>query len=148
GSCDYGCELATTLASFIYTGSNADCTGAFTLGFAPLSWIIVSEIFPNRIRSKALAVVCFFLFFSSFITAQVFPMLTHLFNVQFNNASGVYIIFAILCFACAVFSWKMVPETKGLSLERIGDLWRNKNFDVSNKNNTHNKREITVNKKI
>src|SRR5690606_3796724 len=52
-------------------------TCSFTLGFAPLSWIIVSEIFPNRIRSKALAVVCFFLYVSSFVTAQVFPMLTH-----------------------------------------------------------------------
>ncbi len=101
-------------------------TGAFTLGFAPLSWIIVSEIFPNRIRGKALAVVCFFLYFSSFITAQIFPMLTHWFNMHFNNAAGVYLIFASLCIACAVFSWKMVPETKGLSLERIGDFWRNK----------------------
>ena len=107
-------------------------TGAFTLGFAPLSWVIVSEIFPNRIRSSALAVVCFFLFLSAFITAQVFPMLTHWFTVRFNNASGVYVIFAILCLACAVFSWKMVPETKGLSLESIGEFWRNKNMSKAN----------------
>ena len=101
-------------------------TGAFTLGFAPLSWIIVSEIFPNKIRSKALGIVCFFLFFSSFITAQFFPMLTNWFSIHFNNTAGVYLIFAALCIACAIFSWKMVPETKGLSLERIGDFWRNR----------------------
>ncbi len=100
-------------------------TGAFTLGFAPLSWIIVSEIFPNRIRSKALAVVCFFLYGASFVTAQVFPMLTYWFDKQFHNSSGVYLIFAFICSMCAVFSWKMVPETKNLSLEKISDFWLN-----------------------
>lgn len=99
-------------------------TGSFTLGLAPLSWIIVSEIFPNRIRSKALAVVCFFLYAASFVTAQVFPMLTNWFATTFNSAAGVYWIFATICVACAVFSWKMVPETKGLSLEKISEFWR------------------------
>ncbi len=102
-------------------------TGAFTLGFAPLSWIIVSEIFPNRVRGKALAVVCFFLYSSSFITTQVFPMLTHWFNTHFNNSSGVYWMFAAICVSCALFSWKFVPETKGLSLENISNFWRTKN---------------------
>ena len=101
-------------------------TGAFTLGFAPLSWIIVSEIFPNKIRGKALALVCFFLFFSSFITAQFFPMLTDWFSIHFSSTAGVYLIFAALCITCAIFSWKMVPETKDLSLERIGEFWRDK----------------------
>ena len=100
-------------------------TGAFTLGFAPLSWIIVSEIFPNRIRSKALAIVCFFLYSASFITAQVFPILTNWFETRFNNSAGIYWIFAGICICCAVFAWKLVPETKGLSLEKISDFWKN-----------------------
>ncbi|WP_109697024.1 sugar porter family MFS transporter [Chitinophaga deserti] len=99
-------------------------TGAFTLGFAPLSWIIVSEIFPTRIRSKALAVVCFFLYLSSFLIAQFFPSLTDYFTRSFGNAAGVYVMFAIICAACVWFSWKKVPETKGLSLEEIGRFWR------------------------
>lgn len=101
-------------------------TGAFTLGFAPLSWVIVAEIFPNRIRGKALGVVCFFLYAASFITAQVFPMLTHWFTTRFNSQAGVYWIFAFICFVCVIFSWKMVPETKGLSLEKISDFWQTK----------------------
>ena len=100
-------------------------TGAFTLGFAPLSWIIVSEIFPNRIRSKALAIVCFFLYSASFVTAQVFPMLTHWFDTRFNNSEGIYWIFAGICISGAAFAWKFVPETKGLSLEKISDFWIN-----------------------
>ena len=99
-------------------------TGAFTLGLAPLSWVIVAEIFPNRIRGKALAVVCFFLYASSFVTAQFFPVLTHWFTGQFNNAGGVYIIFAIICAACGIFSWKAVPETKGIGLESLTAFWK------------------------
>lgn len=99
-------------------------TGSFTLGLAPLSWVIVSEIFPNRVRGKALAVVCFFLYLASFITAQFFPMLTKWFTDRFDSPAGVYWIFAGICISCAIFSWKMVPETKGLSLESISDFWR------------------------
>ena len=98
-------------------------TGAFTLGFAPLSWIIVSEIFPNKIRGKALAIICFFLYGSSFTIAQVFPMVTDWFNKYFHNASGVYWTFTVICLSCAVFTWKKVPETKGLSLEKISEFW-------------------------
>lgn len=98
--------------------------GAFTLGFAPLSWIIVSEIFPNKVRGKALAVVCFFLYASSFATAQLFPMLTDWFHTKFGNSSGVYLIFAAICISAVIFSWKMVPETKGLSLEKISEFWQ------------------------
>ena len=101
-------------------------SGAFTLGFAPLSWVIISEIFPNRIRSKALAVVCFFLYFFAFITAQIFPMMTDWFTKHFNNSAGVYWIFAGICTLCAIFSWKFVPETKDLSLERISEFWRDR----------------------
>lgn len=108
-------------------------TGAFTLGLAPLSWIIVSEIFPNKIRSKALAVVCFFLYASSFVTAQLFPMLTDGFYSKFGNSSGVYIIFAAICISAIIFSWKMVPETKGLSLERISEFWQKNDLKQTKK---------------
>ncbi|WP_343701227.1 sugar porter family MFS transporter [Chitinophaga sp.] len=106
-------------------------TGAFTLGFAPLSWIIVSEIFPTRIRSKALAVVCFFLYLSSFLIAQFFPVITDYFTRNFGNAAGVYLLFAAVCSACVWFSWKKVPETKGLSLEEIGSFWGKKGTESS-----------------
>jgi sugar porter (SP) family MFS transporter len=108
-------------------------TGSFTLGFAPLSWIIVSEIFPNRIRSRALAIVCFFLYGASYVTAYIFPILTHWFDTHFNNSSGIYWIFAVICLSCAAFAWKMVPETKDLSLEKISDFW------IKERNNSNNK---------
>jgi len=97
--------------------------GAFTIGLAPLSWIIVAEIFPNRVRGKALAVVCFFLYAASFITAQFFPILTDWFTRNYDTAAGVYLIFAGICSLGLWFSWRFVPETKGLSLEKISEFW-------------------------
>jgi sugar porter (SP) family MFS transporter len=98
--------------------------GTFTLGLAPLSWIIVSEIFPNRVRSQALAIVCVFLFGSSFLTAQLFPMVMDWLRQTTGTSAGMYVVFAIVCVSCALFVWRVMPETKGLSLEAIGEFWR------------------------
>lgn len=102
-------------------------TASFTLGLAPLSWVIVAEIFPNRVRGMALAIVCFFLYASSFVTAQIFPMITEWFAETFQNSAGVYWIFAAICACCVLFCWKMIPETKGLSLEKISEFWKERN---------------------
>lgn len=99
-------------------------TGAFTVGLAPLSWVIVSEIFPNRIRGKALAVVCVFLFGASFLTAQFFPIVVDWFKRTTGSSAGIYLFFAVICISCVWFAWRRLPETKGLSLEEIGAFWR------------------------
>jgi sugar porter (SP) family MFS transporter len=97
---------------------------SFTLGLAPLSWIVVSEIFPNRVRSQALAIVCVFLFGSSFLTAQLFPMAMDWLRQTTGTSAGMYVVFALVCLSCAWFVWRIMPETKGLSLEQIGEFWR------------------------
>jgi MFS family permease len=89
--------------------------------------VIVTEIFPNRNRGMAMAIVCFFLYTSSFLITQAFPMLTDWFNVNFHSTGGVYWLFALVCLSGALFSWRMIPETKGLSLEEIGAFWDGKN---------------------
>lgn len=98
--------------------------GTFTFGLAPLSWIIVSEIFPNRVRSYALAIVCVFLFGSSFVTAQVFPMAMDWLRQRTGTPAGMYLVFALICTSCAVFVWRMMPETKGLTLDELSVFWR------------------------
>jgi len=98
--------------------------GSFTLGLAPLSWIIVSEIFPNRVRSQALAIVCVFLFGSSFLTAQVFPMAMDWLRQTTGTPAGMYVVFAGICLSCSWFVWRLMPETKGFTLEAIGEFWR------------------------
>lgn len=97
---------------------------AFTLGLAPLSWIIVSEIFPNRVRSHALAIVCVFLFGSSFVTAQIFPIAKNWLVQTTGSSAGMYLVFAAVCFSCVMFVWRMLPETKGVSLDTLTAFWR------------------------
>ena len=98
-------------------------TGSFTLSLAPLSWVIISEIFPNRIRGKAMSVVCCCLYSSSFICAEIFPLITAKFDGRFGNPGGAYLIFFAICSACVLFVWRMVPETKDLTLEEISNFW-------------------------
>ena len=98
-------------------------TGAFTLSLAPLAWVVLSEIFPNRIRGKAMSVVCCFLFTASFLCLQVFPIITNWFDQNFGSPGGAYWIFAGICLSCVIFTWRMIPETKGLTLEEIGKFW-------------------------
>lgn len=97
---------------------------SFTLGLAPLSWIIVSEMFPNRVRSQGLAIACAFLFGSSFLVAQLFPMAVDWLQRTMGTTAGIYVVFATVCLSCALFAWRVMPETKGLSLEAIGEFWR------------------------
>ena len=99
------------------------CSGSFTLSLAPLGWVIVAEIFPNRIRGKAMSVVCFFLYSSSYLCAQTFPVITNWFSETSGNQGGAYWIFAGICTSCVIFSWRMIPETKDLSLEEISRFW-------------------------
>lgn len=74
-------------------------TGSFTQGLAPLSWVIVNEIFRNR----GMAIVCFFLYTSSFLITQAFPMLTDWFNVNFHSTAGVYWLFHWYAFPAHCF---------------------------------------------
>jgi sugar porter (SP) family MFS transporter len=97
--------------------------GSFTLSLAPLSWVVVSEIYPNRIRATAMAVVCFLLYLASFICAQVFPMITAACEEKMGHPGAAYLLFAGICLSCAVFVWRWLPETKDLPLESIGRFW-------------------------
>lgn len=99
-------------------------TSAFTMGLAPLSWIILSEIFPTRVRSYALPIVCAFQFGSAFLTAQLFPMASAWLQHKTGTSAGIYLVFALICTSCAVFAWRKLPETKGLTLDEIGAFWR------------------------
>lgn len=108
---------------FINLAAMFIAAGSFTLSLAPLGWIIVSEIFPNRIRGKAVAIVCFILYASSFLCAQLFPMVTHGFETVMGHPGGAYLIFASICISCVLFCWRVLPETKDIPLEQMGNFW-------------------------
>jgi sugar porter (SP) family MFS transporter len=101
-------------------------TGAFTLTLAPLSWVVLSEIFPNRIRGKAMSLATCAMFASSYMTVNVFPMVLASFKDRFGNPGGTFLIFLSICLMCSLFVWLAVPETKDKSLEEIGEFWLRK----------------------
>jgi len=89
---------------------------AFSIG--PLKFVIASEIFPNRIRGRALALSIMAMWIADTIVGQLTPML-----LAVGGASFTFWFFAIFCIIAFWFIYKMVPETKNKSLEEIQKLW-------------------------
>ena len=100
-------------------------TGAFTLTLAPLSWVVVSELYPNRVRGKAMSLATCAMFTASFITVQLFPSILEMFTTRFGHPGATFLLFVGVCLACSFFVWRWVPETKDQSLEQIGERWLN-----------------------
>ena len=99
-------------------------TGAFTLTLAPLSWVVLSEIFPNRVRGKAMSLATCAMFTASYITVNVFPDGSSTRSRQrFGNPGGTFLIFMGICLVCSLFVWLTLPETKDKTLEEIGRFW-------------------------
>jgi SP family sugar porter-like MFS transporter len=81
---------------------------------APVTWVVLSEIFPNRVRGQALALAVFALWAGCFTLTYSFPLL----NREFGPA-GTFWIYAAICAAGFVFIFRCLPETKGITLEEI-----------------------------
>lgn len=97
--------------------------GGYVISLAPLAWLIMSEIFPTHLRAKAMQLAALGLWVSAFLGALVLPPMMSYFKESFGNEAGAFWIFMAVCIFAVVFGWKMVPETKGRSLEEIGRSW-------------------------
>jgi sugar porter (SP) family MFS transporter len=86
----------------------------YAMSLAPIVWVILSEIFPNRIRGAAMALATFSLWVACFILTYTFPLL----NASLG-AYGTFWVYAVICFLGFVFILIKLPETKGKSLENI-----------------------------
>lgn len=97
---------------------------SFSISWGPIVWVLLSEIFPSKIRSLALAISVFIQWVANFVVTQVFPSLVEneWLKTHFNGAFPFY-LFALICLVSLLFVWKNVPETKNKSLEQMEDLW-------------------------
>lgn len=97
---------------------------SFSVSWGPVVWVLLSEIFPNRVRSLALAIAVFIQWAANFAVSQTFPLLTKspFLNTIFNGAFP-FGLFAVFCLLAIVFIWKYVPETKNRPLEEMDSLW-------------------------
>lgn len=86
----------------------------YAMSLAPIVWVILSEIFPNRIRGAAMALATFALWVACFILTYTFPLL----NASLG-AAGTFWVYAGICMLSFVFILFKLPETKGKSLEEI-----------------------------
>lgn len=97
----------------------------FAFSWGPITWVLLSEIFPNKIRGRAMAVAVAAQWISNFLVSWTFPVmdkstvLTDMFNHGFS-----YWIYGVMAIIGAIFVRKMVPEPKGMSLEEIEGFWK------------------------
>ena len=103
--------VSTLIFIVIYSAS-------FMMSWGPICWVLISEIFPNTIRGKAIAIAVAAQWISNFIVSSSFPAL------QSISMTFTYWLYGVMSILSAIFVWKMVPETKGKTLEDMTKLWR------------------------
>ena len=94
---------------------------SFAFSYGPIVWVIISEIFPNRIRGLAVSISSFSLLATGFFITLTNPVL-----IDTISPSGTFFLYAGLTIPAIWFIWRFVPETKGKSLEDIEKFWREK----------------------
>jgi sugar porter (SP) family MFS transporter len=86
----------------------------FAFSFGPVTWIVISEIFPTHIRGRAMSIGTFALWSANAVVGQLFPWMLE--NI---GSAGTFWLFAGICSPAFFFVWKVLPETKGKTLEEI-----------------------------
>ena len=89
-------------------------TAFYATSLAPVVWVVISEIFPNIIRGLGMSAATVFLWIGTYVLTLTFPIL-----MEAIQGSFTFWIYAVICFAGFIFVWKVVPETKGKSLEEL-----------------------------
>ncbi len=94
---------------------------SFAISLGPVVWVMLSEIFPNRIRGKAVAIASMALWAGDYLVSQGFPPL-----LSSAGAATTFWIFGIISLFTFIFTWRKIPETKGKTLEEMENMWSEK----------------------
>ena len=114
-----GLQLVTMLSIMLYSAS-------FMFSWGPICWVLIAEIFPNTIRGTAVAIAVAAQWIFNFVVSSTFvPM----FNMHLTNGDNfghwfTYGLYGMMCIVAAIFVWRLVPETKGKTLEDMTRLWK------------------------
>jgi sugar porter (SP) family MFS transporter len=123
-----GLAILYVVIGFLLSGKNGSvlsgfilaAIGIYAMSLAPLTWVLISEIFPNNLRGAAISVAVIALWAAYFILVFTFPLIER----QFGNAAAFW-GYAVICALGFLFIYTRLPETKGKSLEAIeGELVR------------------------
>ncbi|WGE68910.1 D-xylose transporter XylE [Actinobacillus equuli subsp. haemolyticus] len=98
---------------------------SFAISWGPVCWVLLAEIFPNAIRSQALAIAVAAQWIANYIVSWTFPMMDKSsYLVEHFNHGFAYWVYGVMSVLATLFMWKFVPETKGKTLEELELLWK------------------------
>ena len=103
--------MSTLVFIIIYTAS-------FMMSWGPICWVLISEIFPNKIRGRAIAIAVAAQWAANYFISSTYPAMMELSN------GGTYWFYGVMSLLSFFFVWRMVPETKGKTLEEMEKLWK------------------------
>lgn len=93
-------------------------TASFMMSWGPICWVLISEIFPNKIRGRAVAIAVAAQWTANFLISSTYPAMMEL------SSAATYWFYGVMSLLSFLFVWKMVPETKGKTLEQIEKIWK------------------------
>ncbi|MGM0392114.1 MAG: sugar porter family MFS transporter [Bacteroidota bacterium] len=98
---------------------------SFAMSMGPVVWVILSEMFPNNMRSTAMSIAVAAQWAANYVVTQSFPLIaeSEVNKSEYWNGSLPYFIFSVFILAIIFFTYKYIPETKGKSLEELEDMW-------------------------
>jgi MFS transporter, SP family, xylose:H+ symportor len=102
--------ISTLVFIIIYTAS-------FMMSWGPICWVLISEIFPNKIRGQAIAIAVAAQWTANYLISSTYPAM-----MEFSGAF-TYGFYGVMSVLSLLFVWKMVPETKGKTLEEMEKIW-------------------------
>jgi len=115
--CLGGKGIIALIAMLVYTAG-------FAVSWGPVTWVLLSEIFPNQIRGKAMAVAVSAQWIANYLVSWSFPILNdNPYLVAHFKHGFAYWLYGGMSVLAALFMWRFVPETKGRSLEQMQHLW-------------------------
>jgi len=93
-------------------------TASFMMSWGPICWVLISEIFPNKIRGQAVAIAVAAQWAANYLISSTYP------PMMVFSGGLTYGFYGLMSVLSAIFVWKMVPETKGKTLEDMNKLWK------------------------
>jgi sugar porter (SP) family MFS transporter len=98
----------------------------FAFSFGPVIWVLLSEMYPTRVRGRAMSIATLTLWVGTALVGQLVPWL-----LQTLGPHGTFWLFALLCAPAIYLAWKLLPETRGKTLEEIEAFWLARSREAS-----------------
>lgn len=98
---------------------------SFAMSWGPVTWVLLSEIFPNKIRGRAMALAVAAQWVSNYLVSWTFPMMDkNSYLIEKFNHGFAYWIYGLMAILAMLMVWRFVPETKGKTLEQMENIWK------------------------